>query len=70
MKKLNKLGHLGLSETEPPTKEHTWAEPSPSCRPHTYVANVQCCLSERYVLLAGLPFLASVGEYEPSPAET
>jgi hypothetical protein len=31
-------GPLGLSETEPPTTEHTWTGPRPSC---TYVADVQ-----------------------------
>ena len=29
-----------------------------------------CCLSVGYVLLAGLPCLASVGENEPSLTET
>ena len=33
------IKHLGLSETEPPTKEHTWAGPRPVC---TYVGD--CCL--------------------------
>ena len=67
---------MRLSETEPPTKEHTQAGPRPV---HIYVADVQlglhvgpvqlkqdypksCCLSVGYVLLAGLPCLATVGE--------
>ena len=75
---------MGLSETEPPTKEHTQAEPSP--HPNTYVADVQLslhvgpqqlegghpksyCVYVGYVLLAGLPCMASVGEDVPSLAE-
>ena len=34
------LDPLGLSETEPPTKEHMSAEANPIL-PHTYVADVQ-----------------------------
>ena len=59
---------MGLSEIEPPTKEHTWAKHRP---PHTYVADVQlglhvdpngsepvpkaCCMSVGYALLAEMP---------------
>ena len=32
------LDPWGSQETEPPTEEHTWAEPRPPC---TYVAGVQ-----------------------------
>ena len=34
--RVNNLGSLGFSESEPPTKEHTRTRP-----PHTYVADVQ-----------------------------
>jgi hypothetical protein len=71
---------LGLSETEPSTKVHTWAGPRP---PHMYVADMQlglhvepnnwhtinfksCCLFIGYVL-SGLHCQASVKEDEPSP---
>ena len=40
-KKTNKVNYsepLGLTESEPPTKGHTWAGPRP---PHTYAADVQ-----------------------------
>ena len=38
------LGPWGLTETEPPTKEHTWARPSslpPPTHTHTHVAGMQ-----------------------------
>ena len=74
---------MGLSETEPPTKEHTQAGPRP---PHTYVADVQLglhvgpeqlergypksyCLDVGYVVLAGMPCLPLLGEEAPLLAE-
>ena len=38
------LDPWGLSETEPPTKEHTQAGPSPPPNPSTYVVDVQLSL--------------------------
>jgi hypothetical protein len=80
---LTNLGLTRLSESEPPTKEHTQAGPRP---PNTYVADVKfghhvetkqlewyyprsCCLHEGYVPLAGLPCLVSVGEEVPGFAK-
>ena len=48
---VNLPGPLGLSETEAPTKEHTWAAPRPPC---TYVEDVQ------FVHYAGLKHLERV----------
>jgi hypothetical protein len=72
------IQHLGL-----PIKKKidiAWAESRP---PHSYVVDVQldfyvgpehlergCCLYLGYVLVAGLPCLASVGEEAPSLTET
>jgi hypothetical protein len=72
------LGPWGLTETEPPTKEHAWTGPRP---PYTYVADVQlsgslnnwsghclwlrlCCLPLDSFPLARLPYLTS-GEQMP-----
>lgn len=78
------LDTLRLSESEPPNKEHTWAEPSP---PWSYVADAHslafiwvsnnwnrdyprtCCLHVGYVLLVWLHCQASVGEEALSLAE-
>ena len=75
---------MGLSESEPPTKEHTQAGPRSPC---TYVADVhlglhvgpeqleqglfqkRSCLYVRGILLASLPWLTSVGEEVPNPAK-
>jgi hypothetical protein len=77
---------LGLSEPEPPTKEHIWAGPR---LPITYLADVHLglhvgpeqvgkgrALSQKLlpsvgcVLLDGMLCLASLGEIAPSLAET
>lgn len=75
---------MRLSETQLPTREHTWAGPRPS---HTDVADVkpdlrvgpkqlEYGLSQKllpvleYVLLAGQPCLAPVGEEALSLTET
>ena len=73
---------MGLSESESPTKEQAQTGPRPPC---TYVADVQLelhadseqpeqglarCLYVGYVLLAGLPCLASVGEEVPTLEDT
>ena len=76
---------MRLSETESPTKEHTWAGPSPSSS-HTDVIDIQLghhegpeqlesgltqtLLPVGYVQLAGLPCLASEGEDVRSLSET
>ena len=73
-----------LSETEPPTKEHTQAVPgslhicsrcaaqSSSGSSDNWIGDCpkSCCLSLEYVPLTGLPCLASVGEDVSSPVET
>jgi hypothetical protein len=77
-------GPLGLSENEPPTRQHMWTPTQPPC---IYVAGVlltsmlilnhwnraipqSCCLSVKYVLLARLPCPASVGEDVPCSTKT
>ena len=74
---------MGLSESEPPTKEHTWAGPRPL---YTYVTDVQLGLHvgpeqleqglfQKLVAVNGicstswLPCLSSVGEESPRVAE-
>ena len=74
---------MWLSGSEALTNEHTWSVPRP---PFSYVDvqlglhvgpkqlewvyPESSCLYVGYVLLAGLPCLASVGEEAPSLAET
>jgi hypothetical protein len=78
------IASTNLSDSEPPTKEHTGVGPRPPC---THVADVQlalhvgpqqleqdypkiCFLSVGYVLLDQLSCLSSVGEDVPSLAKT
>jgi hypothetical protein len=75
---------MGHTESEPPTKEYTWAGTKHPC---TYVADVQLglqvipepwnggypksyCLYTGHVLLPWLPSLASVGEDVSNLSET
>jgi hypothetical protein len=70
--------HRGLSETEPPTKDHTHAGPRPpaaqslcgSTNNWSKGCSKSCWLSIESVLLTGLPCLVLQGEHVPSPAET
>jgi len=75
---------LGFSESEPPIKEHTGAEPGPPCPyavdrlishhvgPYNWSEGFSknCCMHMGYVIPAGLPCLASVGEKAPSLSKT